>query len=275
MTEKIRRYMAEGNSCGGASNNWCQRLTRPRPFGLLNGVIICALALAATGCNRSSETSPRETKGDSSQKTDLPASPHEASASQDMPDSVFVEILNQKGLQMIMTTRDEVQKFIQNGGDPAQALAQSRKFFSLETIAANKSMGMTSPQIAYMQLAALTAIENAGYTGTMFSGITNSEREAELNKLGSDCFAAYTNAFNIFVNDPKADLNWRDWRGMTFLMNTAMRGETELVKPLIAKRAKLDLQSSQGKTAVDYAEENKHDDIVKLLQGAGATAPAK
>ncbi len=209
-------------------------------------VITGLLLLVLTGCGRSS-------------------------GSRAMPDEIFVGILNQKGMEMIMVTRDEAQKYMKNGGDPAQALAQSRKMFSPETVAEYKTLEMTSAQIAYMQLAALNAIENATYTGTMFSSGPKVERRTELNKLREDCIAAYTNAFAVFVNDPKADVNWRDWKGMTFLMNMALRGQTELVKALIAKGANVNLQSNEGKTAADYAQENKHSDVVELLRAAGAT----
>jgi ankyrin repeat protein len=185
-------------------------------------------------------------------------------------DQAFWTFLKQQQAQNWNESLNEAKNFVRNGGDPAQAFSRSRKMFSPETVAEYKATGMSSAQISYMQLAALSAIENAGYTGTMFSSTTNAQQEAELNKLASDCFSAYTNAFNIFVNDPKADLNWKDWRGMTFLMNTSMRGQTELVKALIAKRANLNLQSNEGKTAADYAQENKCTDIVALLRAAGA-----
>lgn len=235
-------------------------------------VMTCLPILALTGCGRSSEAPSSKSPVDSSRQTDAGRSAgSEGSASQEMPDAIFMGMLNQKGLEMLMATRGEVQQFVQNGGDPALALARSRKTFSPETVAEYKTMGMSSAQIAYMQLAALIAIQNATYTGTAFSSGTNAERQTELNKLRDDCFAAYTNSFAVFLNDPKADLNWRDGQGMTFLMNTAMRGQTGLVKALIAKGAKLNLQSNGGKTAADYAQENKHNDVVELLRAAGAT----
>jgi len=188
-----------------------------------------------------------------------------------VPDDIFVGVLNQKGLEMIMATRSEAQEFVKHGGDPAQAFVQSRQMFSPETVAAYKYVGMSSAQIAYMQLAALSAIENATDTSTMFSSRLDPQQVEALNKLREDSYAAYAGAFNEFLNDPKADMNWRDWKGMTFLMNTGMRGQTELVKALIAKSAKLNLQSNEGKTAADYAQENKHSDVVELLRAAGAS----
>jgi ankyrin repeat protein len=62
---------------------------------------------------------------------------------------------------------------------------------------------------------------------------------------------------------------------MTPLMWAARNGRVATVKLLLAKQARLDVLSgdlSQGKlTALGFAEQAKHADIVRLLKQAGAT----
>ena len=76
-------------------------------------------------------------------------------------DHMFLEIANQKGTEMLLSTRREVQAFVENGGDPAQALTYSRKAFSPETVGEYTAMGMSSAQIALMLLMTCAAIKNA------------------------------------------------------------------------------------------------------------------
>lgn len=209
-------------------------------------VMACLLLLAVTGCARK------------------------------LTDQAFLQMMNQKGVQTLMTVRGEVQEFVRHGGDPAQAFAQSRMTFSPEMIAEYKKMGMSSAQILSAQLMTLDAVQMATYSGTMFSSRIDPQRLAELNRLRDDCFASFTNSFAVFLNDSRANMNWRDWRGKTMLMNVAEQGNAELVKALIAKGAKLNLESREGKTAADYAQDNKQTAVVELLRSAGATTqPAK
>ena len=86
-----------------------------------------------------------------------------------------------------MTVRGEVREFVQHGGDPAQAFAQSRMTFSPEMIAEYKKMGMSSAQILSAQLQTLDAVQMATYSGTMFSSRIDPQRLAELNRLRDDC----------------------------------------------------------------------------------------
>ena len=93
-----------------------------------------------------------------------------------------------------------------------------------------------------------------------------------MEKLLEDSLTAFTNACVAFINDPKADLNWRDWKGMTMLMNVAQRGNAGLAAALIAKGANPNLKDSQGKTAADYAQDNNQTNVVALLRAVGGTS---
>ena len=63
--------------------------------------------------------------------------------------------------------------------------------------------------------------------------------------------------------------------GRTALMIAASNGETAKVKLLIKKGAKLDLKDNSGRTALMYAEANKHADTAEILKAAENAAGNK
>ncbi|OYU84593.1 MAG: hypothetical protein CFE24_06025 [Flavobacterium sp. BFFFF2] len=68
----------------------------------------------------------------------------------------------------------------------------------------------------------------------------------------------------LFLMDHIKDINYNSGMG-TALMAAVVKGNIELVKMLIDKKAKLDETDSQGKTALMYAVQFKNTDIISLL----------
>jgi ankyrin repeat protein len=54
------------------------------------------------------------------------------------------------------------------------------------------------------------------------------------------------------------------------LLKAAEEGKTDVVRSLIAKGADVNAKDKEGKTALAYAKENSHTEIVQLLKQAGA-----
>ncbi len=85
--------------------------------------------------------------------------------------------------------------------------------------------------------------------------------------------AAYfgrTEALKLLI-DAKADINGSDnVCGETALMMAASKGRTEAVKLLLSSKADINARDGRGWTALMHAKHGGHDDIVDLLDNAGA-----
>lgn len=86
----------------------------------------------------------------------------------------------------------------------------------------------------------------------------------------------------FLVEEAGADVNARGTTGFTALMNAAIRGDRALAECLIEQGARLDdreddVTGSFGKTALHYAAEHGHEDLVRYLvtRGADVTIAAK
>jgi len=64
-------------------------------------------------------------------------------------------------------------------------------------------------------------------------------------------------------------------RGVTLLMQSSSRGETEIVKVLLASHANVNASNSYGDTPLSYAVWGKHLDVMRLLLKKGANVNAK
>ena len=67
--------------------------------------------------------------------------------------------------------------------------------------------------------------------------------------------------------DHHADVNVRRTdKGSTALHNAAWQGHTEIVKLLLVNKADMNACTADGSKPIDLAQENHHEDIVKLLE---------
>ena len=65
--------------------------------------------------------------------------------------------------------------------------------------------------------------------------------------------------------------NLPDHNGYTALMAAARKGHTDIVKMLLSlPDHQLDTTDNCDKTALDYAKENEHAEIIEMLRAAGA-----
>lgn len=92
-------------------------------------------------------------------------------------------------------------------------------------------------------------------------------------KIDNNSFHAAVSSGNELIVqellDKGADINSIGRLHMSALMYAAQFGRTNVVKYLLAKGADVNLKVN-GETALIIAKKNKHPDIVKLLQQAGA-----
>jgi serine/threonine-protein phosphatase 6 regulatory ankyrin repeat subunit B len=70
--------------------------------------------------------------------------------------------------------------------------------------------------------------------------------------------------------DAKADVNARDRQGGTALMFAAFAGKPAAVEALIAAKADVNIQTHAGESALRIAKTRKLQDIVAILEKAGA-----
>ena len=70
--------------------------------------------------------------------------------------------------------------------------------------------------------------------------------------------------------DVNAKLIEGEMKGWTALMAAAGKGHTDTVRALLGAGADLNAKDKESKTALTYAKENDHNEIVQLLKQAGA-----
>lgn len=76
----------------------------------------------------------------------------------------------------------------------------------------------------------------------------------------------------VHLSEARAQLNARDAAGLTPLMRAAQCGSTQIIRVLIASRARPDVRSSMGLTALEYAAaEGRHGARLLLAGQAGGT----
>jgi len=75
-----------------------------------------------------------------------------------------------------------------------------------------------------------------------------------------------------FLAEHGAHVNYRYARGYSPLLTAAANGHLEIVKMLVANRADLEARSDDGKTALDFARERKHEAVASYLRGQGLSS---
>ncbi|MBL8714152.1 MAG: ankyrin repeat domain-containing protein [Alphaproteobacteria bacterium] len=75
----------------------------------------------------------------------------------------------------------------------------------------------------------------------------------------------YRGIIEILLNY-RAEIDARDKKGMTALMHAAKHGHKQFVEFLVFKGADKGATDNDGKTALDYAEDNNRDDLTNILK---------
>src|SRR5262245_41069080 len=74
----------------------------------------------------------------------------------------------------------------------------------------------------------------------------------------------------ILLTDPAVDLNAQDTAGVTILMLASYYGHRDLVSLILRRGANPNLRDKQGRSALERAIAEWHQDIIELLIQAGA-----
>ena len=80
-----------------------------------------------------------------------------------------------------------------------------------------------------------------------------------------------TSMVKSLLSSPGADVNARDERDSTPLLEAARYGHDDICRVLIASGADIKAKDKDGKTALMLAVQGDHDDVVRLLKQAGET----
>lgn len=80
-----------------------------------------------------------------------------------------------------------------------------------------------------------------------------------------------TDMVRSLLSSPGADVNARNERGSTPLLEAARYGHDDICRILIASGADLKAKDKDGKTALMLAIQGNHDDVVRVLKEAGET----
>ncbi len=83
-------------------------------------------------------------------------------------------------------------------------------------------------------------------------------------------YAAYNNEYSDVINmllDKGADIDAKNNDEWTPLVAAASHGFFDIIEALLKAGADVNVKDNEGKTALDYAKENKNPEILKLLEG--------
>jgi ankyrin repeat protein len=96
-------------------------------------------------------------------------------------------------------------------------------------------------------------------------------RNPEADALLRAARGGHADTVKTLLASPNADVNAKDERGNTALMEAARFGHDDVVQALLIARADMRAKNDEGKTALMLAVEGGHNDSVRQLKQAGAT----
>ena len=95
-------------------------------------------------------------------------------------------------------------------------------------------------------------------------------RSPETDALLQAARAGHADTVKGLLTGGRADVNGRDERGNTPLIEAARMGHDEVVQALLVAKADASAKNEQGQTALALAALGGHDEVVRLLRQAGA-----
>ena len=94
---------------------------------------------------------------------------------------------------------------------------------------------------------------------------------AQTNALFRAVREGNTDMVKSLVSSPGAEVNAKDERDSTPLLEAARYGHEDIARVLIAAGADVKAKDKDGKTALMLAVQGDHDEVVRLLKQAGET----
>jgi len=96
-------------------------------------------------------------------------------------------------------------------------------------------------------------------------------RNAQTDALFRATIEGNTDMVRSLLSSPGADVNARNERDSTPLLEAARYGHDDICRVLIAAGADLKAKDKDGKTAMMLAIQGDHDEVVRVLKQAGET----
>jgi ankyrin repeat protein len=103
----------------------------------------------------------------------------------------------------------------------------------------------------------------------VFAGCSHKSANVQTNELFRATREGNTDMVKALVSSPGADVNAKDERGSTPLLEAARYGHEDICRVLIAAGANLKARDGDGKTALMLAVQGDHEDVVRVLKQAG------
>ena len=97
------------------------------------------------------------------------------------------------------------------------------------------------------------------------------ERSVQTDALFRAVIEGNTEMVRSLLSAPGADVNARNDRGATPLLEAARYGHNDIARVLIAAGANVNAKDNDGKTALMLAIQGNHDEVVRVLKQAGET----
>jgi hypothetical protein len=126
--------------------------------------------------------------------------------------------------------------------------------------------GKPSKPVRYIGTGALFTIVSVLVVLT-FNGFYVDEQESRIIHAAADGDVAQVESLlksGADINHVEENLDW------TPLMFASFNGKTDVVVALVRHHPNLDYTNREGKTALRFARQNDHPEIVRLLKAAGA-----
>jgi ankyrin repeat protein len=97
------------------------------------------------------------------------------------------------------------------------------------------------------------------------------ERSVQTDALFRAVIDGNTEMVRSLLSAPGADVNARNDRGSTPLLEAARYGHNDIARTLIAAGANVNAKDNDGKTALMLAVQGNHEEVVRVLKQAGET----
>lgn len=196
-------------------------------------------------------------------------------AARTMLDASFQEMLTTLSRTMQQKVADEVQVVKNASGLGPDSFEATKGIFSEKFVTGlRRDLQLSEAQEIQLRLCATKAVHAGRLSLTQFQVSEPTAQQKMLRevltKLMDESYSSYRQALIKYAESNRGSLDTKDSEGITALMEAAARGDAELINCLLKHGADSWLQDNSGRTALSYATQNRHDEVVKVLRAAGA-----